>query len=846
MGSIGKQVGTRRYVIADQVRALAADEQELFESAVETLPSAATYNLLRIDRDRQEVAFLMYPELGLQPFPPLKESWRVHVPTSLITRRNYTNSQNPPILHRTELLLPAEHPKRAAFERLTQACEELGLFENPTIIGFQRNWDRLIAAKGFFVQDEHLVPVGNDVEGEIADSLETLRIERHRTALSRSAISAPVQCLLRDALLTPDTTFFDYGCGKGDDLAALSANGFSCSGWDPHFRPETTREAAAVVNLGFVINVIEDYEERIEALSNAFALAEQVLAVAAMLTTNGVEKFSSYKDGVITRRATFQKYFTQGELQHFIESVVGEDAYAAAPGVFYVFKNRHLEQRYLLRKARGGWRVSPSLHYERPTKPVDVRTPSVRALRADKQSAEEHELLTRLWSICVALGREPELEEVPLANDLVARFGSLNRALRKCRDRYDDSELKASADRRRADLLVMLALRMFERRRRFEALDPTVARDIRHFFRTTREADAAAHELLFSIQDQQLILDGCRTATIAGLGHFENEQALHIHTNLVSELPAVLRIYVGCASAMAGDLASYDLAKIHVGSGKVTLLKYDDFEGKSLPALMRRVKVRLKDQASDIFEYGAAFPSTLLFRKSRHINEEYPRFAEQTAFEEALTQAGLDDPSPHGPTVTAYHDRLRTARYRIVDFTLTRSDDIPSLDEKCGAHFRYRDFVECGETWQKLRPDNAPREAATYNALCDLARNILDPAVDYYGSIKVTYGFASPVLTRHIDGRIAPKLDQHASCEIGPGGRHVCDRLGAAVDFIVEYEDMFEVAKWVATNCKFDRIYIYGRDRPIHVSIGYQESREIYELVQIGKRQVPRRLTLGM
>ena len=46
----------------------------------------------------------------------------------------------------------------------------------------------------------------------------------------------------------------------------------------------------------------------------------------------------------------------------------------------------------------------------------------------------------------------------------------------------------------------------------------------------------------------------------------------------------------------------------------------------------------------------------------------------------------------------------------------------------------------------------------------------------------------------------------------------ICDRGGAACDFLIEDADMLEVAEWVIANTPFDRLYFYGSDRPIHVS----------------------------
>jgi hypothetical protein len=44
----------------------------------------------------------------------------------------------------------------------------------------------------------------------------------------------------------------------GDDVAALVGAGFEAFGWDPHYAQNGGRASADVVNLGFVLNVIED------------------------------------------------------------------------------------------------------------------------------------------------------------------------------------------------------------------------------------------------------------------------------------------------------------------------------------------------------------------------------------------------------------------------------------------------------------------------------------------------------------------------------------------------------------------------------------------------------------
>ena len=70
----------------------------------------------------------------------------------------------------------------------------------------------------------------------------------------------------RRLLLASDRSFFDYGCGRGDDIRALRSVGFEAEGWDPAHRPDVTPRSADVVNLGYVVNVIDDPVERVTTL----------------------------------------------------------------------------------------------------------------------------------------------------------------------------------------------------------------------------------------------------------------------------------------------------------------------------------------------------------------------------------------------------------------------------------------------------------------------------------------------------------------------------------------------------------------------------------------------------
>ena len=144
-----------------------------------------------------------------------------------------------------------------------------------------------------------------------------------------------------------------------------------------------------------------------------------------------------------------------------------------------------------------------------------------------------------------------------------------------------------------------------------------------------------------------------------------------------------------------------------------------------------------------------------------------------------------------------------------------------------GKPITVNDLVECGETQLKLGLDNYPKQIQSYNALNDLIEHILNPVAQYFGDIQLTYGFCSLELSKHIDSRIYPKLDQHSACELNSKGDLICERKGAACDFYIKEVSSLTIAKWIVANTEFDRLYFYGDELPIHVSYGQENTRQI-------------------
>ncbi len=164
--------------------------------------------------------------------------------------------------------------------------------------------------------------------------------------------------------------------------------------------------------------------------------------------------------------------------------------------------------------------------------------------------------------------------------------------------------------------------------------------------------------------------------------------------------------------------------------------------------------------------------------------------------------------------------------------------------DKCSEHFSWTQLIECGATFHRTKVNNWPLEENSYRALSDLATHLLDPIVDKFGKIEITYGFCSFELSKHITRQVAHKIDQHAAMEKNSRGNLVCERGGAAVDFFMPRRTSLDVGKFVVANLPFDRLYYYGRNKPLHLSYGPEHSRAIVQmnLSQVTKKRIPKKL----
>src|SRR5262245_53083264 len=105
----------------------------------------------------------------------------------------------------------------------------------------------------------------------------TTAIDRAKTAIRRYQCSRPIALAIAHGLITKDKSVFDYGCGHGADVRILRKQKIDASGWDPNHAAKNKITDSDVVNLGYVLNVIENVAERNDTLLSAFHLCRKLL-----------------------------------------------------------------------------------------------------------------------------------------------------------------------------------------------------------------------------------------------------------------------------------------------------------------------------------------------------------------------------------------------------------------------------------------------------------------------------------------------------------------------------------------------------------------------------------------
>ena len=439
---------------------------------------------------------------------------------------------------------------------------------------------------------------------------------REKTAIRRFTLSRPVAIALSDGLITEDNSFFDNGCGHGEDIRHLEKLGIPAKGWDPYHRPKAKKQPADVVNLGFVLNVIEDPIERNQTFAQAYALAKRLLIVSVRVD-RALQNADEYSDGLITDKGTFQKLYTQGEFKQYVEEFIESKAIFPAPGIAYIFKDEDLESDYLANRA-----FSRRLEYR-----VDL----IQAFEKDKTAKAFIKKAERL-------GRVPLPEEFEKYDELLEQFGSPNRIQRLTLRVINKEAFDGTREERKQDILTYLAMTRFQNIRmpNFGKLAPSTRADIKSMWGSYATAQKEGVQFLFSIGNPEFV-----NAILEAAPYGKRlPDSVYFHRSGEEDLPALLRVIIFAAKQIVGEL-DYNLLKIRRDGRAISFLYYADFDKVAHPALERSVRVYLPRASYRIRNYNIQDNPPILHRKDTLVPANHPKLHLFRRLSDTEEKAGL-------------------------------------------------------------------------------------------------------------------------------------------------------------------------------------------------------------
>lgn len=568
------------------------------------------YNILKFGLSKPQISYLSYPEFESDPHPRLQSSLIVNLQTQGIDYRDYTDSKNPPILHRKETFISKQHDLYDKFSHLTKCEQQIGLLKPAKQIGFFKQWQQFLNLNHIKFEDHYLVCPLNKASSQN----KLLDIDRHKAAIVRNDLSRPVKLALEANLLSDKVSFFDYGCGHGGDVNRLASQGIKTAGWDPHYFPDNSLKSADVVNVGYVINVIENLAERRQALIDAWNLTLKVLIVSAqVLVSDASKNWVAYGDGVVTSRNTFQKYFEQEELKLYIDQVLGVDSIPSGLGVYFVFRDSIEAEKFRSSRFRSR-----------------ARTPRVQ-LRVNYFEEYQH-LLAPLMEFMTERGRLPVKGELDSEPEIKAQFGSIRKAFNLILRATSEDEWSAIAEKRSQELQIYLALSNFHKRPKYRQLSSDVQEDIKALFGSYKQACTEADAMLLSLGNLENI---AQVANESPIGK-KLTNSLLVHISALEQLDPLLRLYEGCASRTIGRLEDVNVIKFHTSKPQISYLHYPNFDDDPHPLLKTSMRISLRNLRVSYRDYQLQDDTPILHQKDLLVTQDYPdyqKFAKLTAQE---------------------------------------------------------------------------------------------------------------------------------------------------------------------------------------------------------------------
>lgn len=626
---VGKKLPTAFYV---HISALATLNPVLIiyeKCAKQNIPNIDEATLVKFQLRQPKISYLFYPDFDTDAHPALKTSIQINLETGEVKSIDYSNSENPPVLHRKETFVTADYPNYEKFARLTRSEEKWGLLDNTSVIGTREGWLKYLGYCGVEIRDHTVVERAKQQNSQLSMP----KIDRHKAAIIRNSISKPMRLVLEADLFIDGDTFFDYGCGYGGDIQHIGQEGYAAAGWDPYYQPDTPRIHTDIVNIGYVINVIESLGERREALLNAWGLTNKLLIVAAqVLIDDGDRGQIAYGDGIITSWNTFQKYYEQEELKVYIDQVLNVDAIPVALGIYFVFRDAAEAQSFRASRLRS-----------------HLLTPRVRS--QVKRFEDYAEMLAPLMAFVSDRGRLPIKGELIEESPIKQEFHSFNRAWRVILQATDADDWETIADKRRQDLLVYLALNALDDRPSMRRLPAQIRNDIKGLFDSYQKACTLADLMLYSLGKSEIIGDCCEDSAIG----YKQPGSLSVHVSALEELDPLLRLYEGCANRTIGRLDGATIIKFYARKPQISYLFYPDFDTDPHPVLHTSMHINLRGLSVSYQDYSHLPNPPILVRKEAFVAVSYPHYQKFAKLSRQEEKLGIFD----GSVVKKYREWVK-------------------------------------------------------------------------------------------------------------------------------------------------------------------------------------------
>ena len=443
-------------------------------------------------------------------------------------------------------------------------------------------------------------------------------IERQKTAILRRRISKPVQLLLEDKLLTEETTFFDYGCGKGEDLYFLSKMKLKANGFDRFFQPHNSKIKSDIVNLGFVINVIEDPMERISVLNDAFALAQDLLVVSVMIRDTVVQAGETeYGDGIITSWSTFQRYYTQREFRKYLEMNLNTQITVAGLGVFYIFKNPEWHQKYIESRVK----ISHT------------------SILSELKLQEHNRILGEWLSAYHELGRLPSKSEFKDYKYIQRFYGTIEKAEESIRTELGEETFRENTRKRKERVIIEICKTITKNNGlpKKKDLSLSTQSDIQMLFSSFTDAINTSMSELKSLSDLSIVSKYINQSSVGKI----LPDDIYIHRDSLEYAPEMLQILIELAKIILPSDIDYNIIKIARNSWHVTFLYYPTFMEEAHPSLYHSMKVLLHKNQLGYREYKNSENPPILHRKETFLHSNHLRYEEFSALTSAEEEAGL-------------------------------------------------------------------------------------------------------------------------------------------------------------------------------------------------------------